>query len=552
MNKKHIKHFGKCRRLMRKLGYKGESMALSTDKLNRTVFISDNLPFLKGIDTESIDLVIIDPPFAKNQTFEGKLTPPLTKEEKELERNLLDSWGASDPDSAYELGLEYPDQEGQSAKFQDIWNFHERVYEDWLESLKEVCPGAYLLIHSTRYTHSDAAAAYIAFMVERVLEIKRIMKPTGSLYLHCDYKANAYLRQMLDAVFGRKCFRSEIVWAYRTGGVSMRYWPHKHDTIFHYAKSEDQNTTVHNPLQEREYYEKEFFNTKQDKEGRFYSDVYVRDVWDDVKPLINVSGERTGYPTQKPQALAKRIIEASSKEGDLVLDCFAGCAYVPVAAELTGRRWIACDMSVRAWTVVRRQFHKHPDLGITTEGGLGSQYKGFDRRIEHADKIIKLQGPHDLPKRTRHEEALSLSETLSVPEALTMPVVRDRKPRYKQRSVESNKEIWTAFVEVWGTACWYCGNQKLENPRELQLDHIEPSKRDGSNDDCWNRALACVSCNGDKGNKLTPYEAIDKAREKGRIQTDSLRDQQKRNFDDYHQWAVNRWEEMTKASPAKG
>ena len=90
------------------------------------------------------------------------------------------------------------------------------------------------------------------------------------------------------------------------------------------------------------------------------------DVITNIQPIAPSAKERTGYPTQKPQALARRIIEASSNPNDIVLDCFAGCAYVPVAAQITGRRWIACDMSPRAWTVIRRQFHKHPDLGIIT------------------------------------------------------------------------------------------------------------------------------------------------------------------------------------------
>ena len=93
----------------------------------------------------------------------------------------------------------------------------------------------------------------------------------------------------------------------------------------------------------------------------------VGNLWDDISP--DLGREDVGYPTQKPQALARRIIEASSPENGIVIDCFAGCAYVPVAAQRAGRRWIACDMSPRAWTVIRRQFHKHPALGIRTEGG---------------------------------------------------------------------------------------------------------------------------------------------------------------------------------------
>ena len=179
----------------------------NTDDLNRTVFISDNLPFLKSLDTESVDLVCIDPPFGKNQTFSGKLRPPLSSDELRVERELMESWGCADPDSAYAIGVEYPDQTGTTANFGDIWNFSRLIYEDWLSGLESAFPAAYWLIQASRYTHSDDTAAYIAFMVERMLEIRRVLKPTGSVYLHCDYDANAYLRQMMDAVFGQDKFR---------------------------------------------------------------------------------------------------------------------------------------------------------------------------------------------------------------------------------------------------------------------------------------------------------------------------------------------------------
>ena len=113
--------------------------------------------------------------------------------------------------------------------------------------------------------------------------------------------------------------------------------------------------------------------------------------------------ERTGYPTQKPQALARRIIEASSNPGDIVLDCFAGCAYVPVAAEQTGRRWIACDMSPRAWTVVRRQFAKQPDLAMTVEGEEG-EYEEASPRFE-GKGVLRVRGPNRLPRRSARDAA---------------------------------------------------------------------------------------------------------------------------------------------------
>ena len=138
----------------------GEIMPeLNTTELDGTIFISDNLPFLKALDTESVDLICIDPPFGKKQTFVGNLNPPLSQEEILIERELMDSWGAYDPQSAYEIGLEYPDQSGRTANFEDIWDFRVRVYKDWFESLQDICPSAYWLIQATRHTHSEGIAA---------------------------------------------------------------------------------------------------------------------------------------------------------------------------------------------------------------------------------------------------------------------------------------------------------------------------------------------------------------------------------------------------------
>ena len=502
----------------------------NTDDLNRTIFISDNLPFLKSLDTESVDLVIIDPPFGKKRTFEGEIKPPLTAQEKERERERMDEWGVYDAASAYELGVEYPDQSGDTALFKDIWRFERVMSQDWWGEIRDTPLGG--LIESTRRTHGDDISAYIAFMGERMIEIRRVLKPRGSVYLHCDHTANAYLRQMMDAVFGAMNFRNEIIWSYRTGGVSKRYFPRKHDTILFYAKS---GSYAHNPIQERIYYDKPFFNEQVDEEGRYYADVYLRDVWDDIKPLINVSGERAGYPTQKPQALARRMILASSDPGDIVLDCFAGCAYVPVAAEETGRRWIACDMSPRALTIVLRQFAKKPDLGMTAEGEEGD-YTAANPRFE-GKGVLRVRGPNRLPQRSAGDaDAESPRMRVGLPEI-----------KFRQKPLESGAEIWQAFVEEWGTDCWYCGLQQPEDRRYLQLDHVEPNKGDGTNDDCWNRALACIACNSDKSDRLTPSDTMDKALEAGRIQTQARRDEISAAFGVRREWARRRYEALPKA-----
>ena len=149
----------------------------------------------------------------------------------------MDEWGVYDVASAYELGVEYPDQSGDTALFKDIWRFERVMSQDWWREIQDTPLGG--LIESTRRTHGDDIAAYIAFMGERMIEIRRVLKPAGSVYLHCDHTANAYLRQMMDAVFGAGNFRNEIIWAYTGPSNPRRWFPRKHDTILFYAKTDE-------------------------------------------------------------------------------------------------------------------------------------------------------------------------------------------------------------------------------------------------------------------------------------------------------------------------
>ncbi len=193
-----------------------------------------------------------------------------------------------------------------------------------------------------QYTDIWANDTYLQFMFERLILMRELLSDKGSIYLHCDPTMSHYLKLIMDEVFGIEQFQNEIVWAYRTGGVGKSCWPRKHDVLLFYSKS---SGYTHNALQERIFYEKPFFNEQVDDEGRYYADVYIRDTWDDIKPVINVSKERVDYPTQKPEALITRIIKASSNEDSIVLDCFAGSGTTAVAAEKLGRRWIAADLN---------------------------------------------------------------------------------------------------------------------------------------------------------------------------------------------------------------
>jgi len=199
---------------------------------------------------------------------------------------------------------------------------------------------------------------YVDWMKQRVMELYRVLKPTGSFYLHCDWHAGHYLKVMCDEVFGKNNFQNEVVWCYRTGGASKKRWSRKHDTIFFYTKSQ---TYAFHPDKERVYYDKPFFTDQKDEHGKYYADVLPVDWWQ-VKAVINVSKERFGYPTQKPEALLEKIINTSSNKGDLVLDAFCGCGTTLSVAQRLGRRWIGIDISPSAIALIKNRLS---NLGLS-------------------------------------------------------------------------------------------------------------------------------------------------------------------------------------------
>jgi len=159
---------------------------------------------------------------------------------------------------------------------------------------------------------------------------------------------------MLDEIFGEENFQNEIIWAYRTGGATKRRWSRKHDSIYFYTKT---NKYTFNLTKERIYYDKPFFSPQQDEQGRWYADVLPIDVWE-IPAVINVSKERVGYPTQKPEALLEKIIKASSNKDDVVLDAFCGCGTTIAVAQRLGRKWIGIDISPTAIKVIKDRFNK--------------------------------------------------------------------------------------------------------------------------------------------------------------------------------------------------
>jgi site-specific DNA-methyltransferase (adenine-specific) len=199
--------------------------------------------------------------------------------------------------------------------------------------------------------HNDMMA-YLTMMCIRLLELKRVLKYTGSIYLHCDPTASHYLKILMDTIFGAKNFRNEIVWCYAGGGIPRKDFPRKHDIILRYSIS-------------RSYY----FNPPLRKYSQTGSGIHSdgsrydkekgltphNDWWTDLSPINSMSKGRLGYPTQKPIALLERIIKASSNEGDVVLDPFCGCGTSVVTAQKLSRKWIGIDLTHLAVNLMKHR-----------------------------------------------------------------------------------------------------------------------------------------------------------------------------------------------------
>lgn len=287
---------------------------------------------------KTIDLVYIDPPFASGADYAKKIylrrNPKVTESIKKAETEL-------DND--------------------ELRAFEETMYGDVWDKEK-----------------------YLNWMYENLMAIKSVMSETASIYVHLDWHIGHYVKILMDEIFGEDNFKNEIIWGYRIQGVGKDFWARKHDTIFFYTKSSEYTFF---PEKEDIIYEKPFIDTlsaspdyskvkeseindiikclnerkplkdkyKQLLFNKYYSNVYVRDVWDcdKTKPIISGSSEYLGYKTQKPEGLLERIILASSKPGDIVADFFGGSGVTAAVAERLGRNFIHCDIGINSIQTVR-------------------------------------------------------------------------------------------------------------------------------------------------------------------------------------------------------
>ncbi len=350
---------------------------------NRTIYCKDNLDILKNIDSESVEMIYLDPPFNKKKSF----TAPIGTTAK-------------------------------GASFKDIFN-KEDYKNEWKEEFKAEHKEIYDFINTMQFYANESDIAYIAYMTIRIIECHRILKNNGSIFYHCDDTMQHYIKVMLDIIFGRNNFRNEINWQRsNTHNDGKKQLGRVTDAILYYSKSEETpnvnevfipkvNLDSHyskfekesgryfkdNRLQMRrggtkklmingkEYIAEEGFEYRWSqkyldeklkenpniiyisKNGKPYYKLYkdddkgnkIMDLWTDLTVKTMSKNEIKGYPTQKPTELMERIIKMSTNKNDFVLDPFCGCASTIIASERLERQWVGIDISVKAFELVKER-----------------------------------------------------------------------------------------------------------------------------------------------------------------------------------------------------
>ena len=477
---------------------------------NRTLFHGDNLPFLHGINSESVHLIATDPPFNKNKDFHAT-----------------------------------PDSLAAGAGFQDRWSWRDDIHDDWLDAIQFDRPETWQIIQSAKHSYGYDMAAFLCFMAVRLLEMHRVLREDGSLFLHCDTTASHYLKLLLDSIFGIANFRNEVIWRSTSAHSDSKRFGSNVESIFFYTKGDEYTW---NPLYEAydEKYKARF--RFKDPDGRAYSDYDLtakglsgggyeyeykgktelwrvpletmeqldaegrlhftrnggirrkryldempgrpmQQLWADISPINSQAKERTGYPTQKPLALYERIILACSNPGDVVLDPFCGCATTPIAAERLGRQWIGMDLWNEAHAIILKRLQ---DEGLAGPDGTTDRLLTFG-------EITLTTCP---PERTDGGE--------SPAPAFDTPTGR-KGPRYPPPRTQHGR-----LLSDIGPFCQGCGRDYGFDPRVLEVDHRMP-KSDGGNDHYDNLTLLCPPCNKAKRDRLTLTGLQEANRQQGHL-----------------------------------
>ncbi len=291
----------------------------TSGEMSHCIYFGDNLPFLRGLRAGSADLIYIDPPFNT-----GKV-----QSRTQLQTNHA-------PDAGDRTG------------------FGGRRYRT---------------VQLATHSYADTFDDYLSFLQPRLTEAHRVLSPTGSFYFHVDYREVHYCKVLLDTIFGRECFLNEIIWAYDYGGRTRKKWPPKHDNILVYVKDPDCYTFNSDAVDRIPYMAPGLVGPEKARRGKTVTDTW----WHTIVPTNGK--EKTGYPTQKPLGIIRRIVAASSNPGDLVLDFFAGSGTTGAVCLELGRRFIMSDNNRQSLEVMARRFVGNDDI----------EWVGFDPRTQSGE-----------------------------------------------------------------------------------------------------------------------------------------------------------------------
>ena len=479
---------------------------------DNTLYEMDNLDVLRGMNSNTVDLIATDPPFNTKRNRSGSAG------------FYVDNW-----------------KWGDTSLLPDQWKWNE-VHPKWLEEIKDDHTALYHAIDAAKHCQGEDTAAFLCFLSVRLIEMHRVLKDTGSIYLHCDPTASHYIKMCMDAIWGKKNFRNEITWERHTGNNNAKRYANVTDILLYYIKGKNPTwNQQYGPLSENKL--KEYNRTDLDgrrwttgdltapnssnmfewrgttpttrgwaysyeqleqmyAEGRIVTDkegrplkrgrktyldeskgVPLKNIWTDIQRIGNKSNERTGSPDQKPLKLYKRIIRASSNEGALVLDPFCGCATTIIAARDLNRRWIGIDRRPDArFHIITRLMDISPKERERLEK-YATDKAWLDRQMQPYEMYYQTEPP----SRTDNDEQISPELT----------------PVYPIESEHrlSHAAMHDILVNQFGLKCWGC-NFSPPDKRYLQLDHIIP-KIDGGTNDIDNRALLCQPCNLKKSSKMS-------------------------------------------------
>ncbi|MCY4171753.1 MAG: DNA methyltransferase [Bacteroidetes bacterium] len=420
---------------------------------------------MRGINSQTVDLVYLDPPFNSKVNYAAPI-------------------GSA----------------AAGAAFKDTWSLDDLDLE-WIREIQFHEPSLYRVINAAM---TDSDKSYLVYMAIRLLEMRRILKLTGSIYLHCDPTMSHYLKLVMDAIFGRMNFRNEIAWqrdaAGKGGKKKSGQWPRLHDALLLYSMSdswmfrqaftelthkqqkayrytEKESGRLYKSVQLGNYSDISISHMKKEglihksSSGKLYKKYYldeakstVGSIWSDIPGFgVRTSAkERTGYPTQKPLALLSRIIEASTNTGDIVFDPFCGCATTCVAADALGREWIGIDISEKAYELVNIRLRENQGARFYEDGSKQSSI---------LENVIHRK---DIPQRT---------------DLGKIPIYNCTENKRKLFGDQEGKCNWCKIAFA------------IQN---LDVDHIV-AKSKGGTDHIDNLQLLCSHCNRVKGDRGMEY-----------------------------------------------